>query len=125
PEVGEDVAPGSGVTLILATGNVEVPDVTGMDIDEATQELSDVKLNVRQNDQPSGDEDPGTVLDQDRTGPVPRFTTVTLTVATEAEEPTSPPPETESPTEDESPPEDESPTDDESPPDDEEESPSE
>jgi len=117
PAAGEPLEPGSEVVLHIATGMVDVPDVTGEQIDDVTETLGDLTLNVRTTLQPTGDREPGTVLEQDRSGPLPRFSTIELLVATEAEtpdpepEPTTPPDTEEPPADDE-----ESPSDEEPPP---------
>jgi beta-lactam-binding protein with PASTA domain/tRNA A-37 threonylcarbamoyl transferase component Bud32 len=88
PETGTAVTPDTVITLNLATGNVDVPEVVGMPLDQAQQELQARTLSVASVvEQPSGDYAPGTVIAQDRTGPVPRFTAITLTVAVAAPEP--------------------------------------
>ncbi|HLT83228.1 MAG TPA: Stk1 family PASTA domain-containing Ser/Thr kinase [Phototrophicaceae bacterium] len=97
PAAGEAVAPDAEVVLHIATGNVDVPDVRGQTIEAATETLRALNLTVNPVDQPSGDFEPGTVIDQDRTGPVPRFSTIELMVAVE---PPAPPPTTPPATED-------------------------
>ena len=115
PAAGEPVEPGAEVVLHIATGNVEVPDVRGQTIEAATEALRALNLTVSAVDQPSGDFAPGTVLDQDRTGPVPRFSTIELTVAVEAPTPVQPTPTpTPEPTEEPAP--SETPTTEEPPP---------
>ncbi len=110
PEAGVAIEPDSEVVLHIATGNVEVPDLTGETLEAATEALRELNLSVSQVEQPSGDVDPGTVIGQNRTGPVPRLSTIELTVAVEVPEPepTTPEPTTEDPpADDEEPPEDE------------------
>ncbi|MDY5159380.1 PASTA domain-containing protein, partial [Actinotignum timonense] len=46
PNVGESVKPGSTVKLQVASGNVAVPDVRGMSVDEARAALRDARLTV-------------------------------------------------------------------------------
>ncbi|WP_413451677.1 Stk1 family PASTA domain-containing Ser/Thr kinase [Georgenia sp. 1P01AC] len=102
PEAGVPIEPGAEVVLHIATGNVEVPDLTGQTIDAATETLRQLNLSVTRVDQPSGDFAPGTVLDQDRVGPVPRLSTIELVVAVEPPAPEPPPePTTEPPSDDE------------------------
>jgi len=108
PEAGAALEPGAEVVLHIATGMVDVPDLRDQHIDAATETLGELTLNVRTVEQPSGDFEPGTVLDQDRTGPVPRFSTIELTVAVEAP---TPDPTTEEPTDEEPTPPDETPSD--------------
>jgi len=116
PAAGEPVEPGAEVVLHIATGNVEVPDVRGQTIEAATEALRALNLTVSAVDQPSGDFAPGTVLDQDRTGPVPRFSTIELTVAIEPPTPVQPttPAPTQEPTEEPTP--SDTPTTEEPPP---------
>ncbi|MBD8061986.1 Stk1 family PASTA domain-containing Ser/Thr kinase [Actinomycetaceae bacterium Sa1BUA1] len=99
PEAGVAIEPDAEVVLHIATGNVEVPDLTGETVESATETLRELNLSVTQTEQPSGDFDPGTVLDQNRTGPVPRLSTIELVVAVEPPEPepTTPEPTTEEP----------------------------
>ncbi len=100
PAAGDPVEPGAEVVLHIATGNVEVPDLTGENIDSATEALRELNLTVDPIDRPTGDYDPGTVVEQSRTGPVPRFSTIELYVAIEPETPEPPPttpPATETP----------------------------
>nr|WP_324650194.1 Stk1 family PASTA domain-containing Ser/Thr kinase [Georgenia sp. H159] len=113
PAAGDPLEPDSEVVLHIATGNVEVPDLRGQPIEAATEALRALNLTVTPVDQPSGDVDPGTVLDQNRTGPVPRFSTIELVVAVAppTPEPTTEEPTTEEPTTEDPPPDDEEPTD--------------
>src|SRR5699024_10520208 len=104
--------PDAEVVLHIATGNVEVPDLTGETIESATEALRELNLSVTQTEQRSGDFDPGTVLDQNRTGPVPRQSTIELVVAVEPPEP-EPEPTTPESTYEEPPPGDEEPPSDE------------
>nr|WP_122825340.1 Stk1 family PASTA domain-containing Ser/Thr kinase [Georgenia faecalis] len=100
PAVGEPVSPDSVVTLNLATGNVDVPSVVDLPVEQASAQLNDLTINVTTVDEATAGVEPGTVIAQDRSGPVPRFATITLTVAVapEVPEPTTPPPATEAPT---------------------------
>lgn len=113
PEAGVAIEPDSEVVLHIATGNVEVPDLTGETLEAATEALRELNLSIGQViEQPSGDVDPGTVIGQNRTGPVPRLSTIELTVAVEVPEPeptTPEPPASEEPPpgDEEEPPEDE------------------
>ncbi|UXN32393.1 PASTA domain-containing protein [Glutamicibacter sp. M10] len=67
PELGSKVKAGSKVDLILSTGKVDVPDVTGMTEDEATEALTaeDVGLKPRFDHVENNDYKAGTVFDQD------------------------------------------------------------
>jgi serine/threonine-protein kinase len=57
---------GSQVILLISTGieQVEVPDVTGQQFEQASKALSDRGFKVQRNDQVTDNEDPGTVLKQ-------------------------------------------------------------
>ncbi len=61
---------------------VEVPDLVGMDIAQATSELESLGLNVGAPVAQDSDEPRGTVLAQSSTGQVPVGSTITLTVST-------------------------------------------
>jgi serine/threonine-protein kinase len=90
PPDGSTLEKGRTVTLLLSTGKeqVEVPDVTGQTFDEASGELRNRGFEVSRNDQPTDDEDPGTVLSQspEGGGRIDKGSTVTLTVAREPQE---------------------------------------
>jgi eukaryotic-like serine/threonine-protein kinase len=85
PPAGATLEKGQEVTLLLSTGKeqVEVPDVTGQTFDEASSELRNRGFQVSRKDQPTDDEDPGTVLSQipDSGARIDKGSTVTLTVA--------------------------------------------
>lgn len=75
PAVGEPVPSDEDILLVLATGRVEVPDLTGVRDDDAEQVIAELEL------EPAFDGGrPGTVVGQDRTGLVPVDATVTLTI---------------------------------------------
>ena len=81
PKAGTEVDPNTEVTLVVASGQVDVPDVVGQNIDKATKALEDRGLRVRITNLPS-DQKEGTVLEQDpANGKVEAGTTVNLTVA--------------------------------------------
>jgi hypothetical protein len=84
PAAGEVVAAGADITLVLATGLVEVPDLTGARDDDAAAALEALDLVPAF----SGTR-PGTVTSQDRTGLAPVDATVTLTI--DPDEPFVPP----------------------------------
>ena len=116
PQAGTMANPDDAITIIIATGNVELPDLTDMDLEEANSVLSDLGLSSQVSEE-EDDGPPGVVLRQDPgSGTVPNDTRVALVVSTPPSEPS------ESPSDDES----ESPSDDESesPSGDESESPS-
>ncbi len=97
PKAGTTVPVGSKVNLILSSGQVTVPDVTGKSYQDASKQLNALGLNVRSSDEQS-DQPPGTVLRQDLTpnAKVDANSTITLTVAAAAP-PTPTPTPTESP----------------------------
>ena len=101
PKAGTEVDPNTEVTLVVASGQVDVPDVVGQNIDKATKALEDRGLRVRITNLPS-DQKEGTVLEQDpSSGKVDAGTTVNLTVAVPlptTSTPTTPPPTTGTPT---------------------------
>jgi eukaryotic-like serine/threonine-protein kinase len=76
---------GQTVTLLLSSGKeqVEVPDVSGQNVDEASSELRDRGFQVARKDQVTDNEDPGTVLGQSPSAGqrIDKGSTVTLTVA--------------------------------------------
>lgn len=75
PPVGEPAAKDADITLVLATGLVEVPDLTGARDTDAETALTELKLATAFTGRR-----PGTVADQDRVGLVPVGGTVTLTI---------------------------------------------
>jgi eukaryotic-like serine/threonine-protein kinase len=81
PKVNTEVDPNTEVTLVVASGQVDVQDVRGKQIDAATKTLEGLGLRVRITNLPS-DQKEGTVLEQDPvSGKVDAGTTVNLTVA--------------------------------------------
>src|SRR5699024_12352590 len=104
PQAGTMANPDDAITIIIDTGNVELPDLTDMDLEEANSVLSDLGLSSQVSEE-EDDGPPGVVLRQDPgSGTVPNDTRVALVVST------APPEPTETPTDDES----ESPSGDES-----------
>jgi serine/threonine-protein kinase len=100
PKAGAEVDPGTVVDLVVASGQVEVEDVRGKSLDEASKILRDLGLNVRSTNVPSG-EPKNSVLDQDPvSGTVQTGTTIELTVAVPLPTTTtpSPPPTSTTPT---------------------------
>ena len=81
---------GKTVILLLSTGveQVDVPDVTGQNFDNASSELSDRGFKVARKDQVTDNEDPGTVLKQSPPGGqrIDKGSTVTLAVAKQPQE---------------------------------------
>ncbi|TCM45676.1 Stk1 family PASTA domain-containing Ser/Thr kinase [Kribbella sp. VKM Ac-2568] len=110
PDPGGQYAPGTTFTLTLSTGKVqvEVPDVTTAQQDDATKTLKDLGLRVgyRQQEDPNAVEE--TVLAQSiKPGTkVEKGTLITLTIALKPEQPSTPPstPPTSTPTDPNTPP---------------------
>ncbi len=80
PPAGNSVAPNTAITLVLGTGNVTVPDLTGQPETDAQAALASLKVTSRIVYEDS-DATPGTVIDQDRSGSIPIDATVTLVIA--------------------------------------------
>ena len=96
PGLGEPVGSGETVNLVLSTGRVTVPDITGMDRDAAIAALTaeDTQLTTQIVSEPSGDEQPGTVLRQSAApgSSIAQGSTVTMTVAESPRATSSPAP---------------------------------
>lgn len=96
PENGAKVAKNAAIELTVASGYVNVPDLKGKTLQEATKIINEeLGLSVTTTEQESGDYEPGTVLQQDRSGKVEVGTTIALTIAKEAQDiivPTTPAP---------------------------------
>ncbi|OKL54338.1 hypothetical protein BSZ39_04730 [Bowdeniella nasicola] len=96
PENGAKVAKNAAIELTVASGYVNVPDLKGKTLQEATKIINEeLGLSVTTTEQESGDYEPGTVLQQDRSGKVEVGTTIALTIAKEARDvivPTTPTP---------------------------------
>ena len=83
PPAGESVSEGATVTLYVASGNVELPDLKGKKIDEARQILNKLGLSANTTPKPTADAEVDTVVSQDRApGLVPQGTVINLEVAT-------------------------------------------
>ena len=83
PAAGESAAPSTPITLVLSTGQVQLPDLVGKLEAEARQILLDLRL-IPTITQEESDEAVGTVIRQSRSpGPVPQGADVTLTIAIE------------------------------------------
>ncbi|PWH07599.1 Stk1 family PASTA domain-containing Ser/Thr kinase [Brachybacterium endophyticum] len=67
PPAGSSAEAGDSVTVNLASGETELPDVTGLDQDRATDTLQEQGFEVESSTRES-DEDPGTVVDQTPSG---------------------------------------------------------
>ncbi|WP_062467453.1 Stk1 family PASTA domain-containing Ser/Thr kinase [Demequina maris] len=82
PKAGSEVANGEAVTLYLATGLVELPDLTGQTLEKARQKLGKLNLVPSETYQETSDVDPNTVMSQDPgAGRVERGSTVSLVVS--------------------------------------------
>jgi eukaryotic-like serine/threonine-protein kinase len=85
PSAGTEVKRGQPVRLLVSSGPpiIEVPDVTGQSLDDATQTLTNAGFKVAVRQEISDDVDPGTVIAQQPTGDdhAAKFSTVTITVA--------------------------------------------
>jgi serine/threonine-protein kinase len=85
PPSGTTREKGSTVILLLSSGveQVEVPDVTGQNVDQATAMLTGRGFKVQRNDQVTDNEDPGTVLKQSpgANQRIDKGSTITLAVA--------------------------------------------
>ncbi|GAB3270767.1 Stk1 family PASTA domain-containing Ser/Thr kinase [Arthrobacter pigmenti] len=97
PALGESVPTGSSVDLIISTGNVTVPSVSGNQVENAEAALQDpaISLPYSINKEEDPDAEPGTVVAQSIPGgtDVPQETEIVLTVAAapEKEEPSPSP----------------------------------
>ena len=93
PKPGVEVNKGDTISLVVSTGapKVTVPDVTGLTYDKAKAQLEDKGFTVEQKTEES-DRTPGVVTAQDPSGDTEqeKGSTITLTVAKEAEKSTVP-----------------------------------
>jgi serine/threonine-protein kinase len=81
PAAGETVEEGTGITLNLSSGKVEVPDVVGKDRSEAVQILGDKGLKVDTKFEES-DEPENSVIEQTKSGDLVDYgSTIRITVA--------------------------------------------
>jgi eukaryotic-like serine/threonine-protein kinase len=64
PAPGQTVNQGSPVDVVVASGTGTVPDVRGIPVDQAEQELTAAGYSFHINEQPDTTHDPGTVLNQ-------------------------------------------------------------
>jgi eukaryotic-like serine/threonine-protein kinase len=93
PTAGAEVDRGSAVSLVVATGNVELVDVTGRSLSAARSALQDRGFAVDVVEAETANAPEGTVIDQNPgAGVVRRGITVTLVVATAPPPPPPPPP---------------------------------
>ncbi len=108
PPEGSQVDRGSTVTLMVSKGQVEVPDVTGREVDDAVKILEDLGLKVTVQEDASSEAPDGMVVDQSREPGtmVAPGSSITITVSRPPEEPDDEPtPDlpTDEPTEEEGP----------------------
>ncbi len=98
PEAGMAVAEGSTILLTLSDGPESVPDVIGLEQQEAEQRIRDAGFNPVVREDNSSTEPKGTVVDQSPKGDqkVPQDTDVNIFVST-YEEPTEEPSPTDEP----------------------------
>lgn len=83
PGANQSVAEGSPVTLVISSGLVQLPDLSGQTEEAAKQALNDLKLSANTSTEESADVPAGSVIRQDRApGLVPQGTVVNLTIAT-------------------------------------------
>ncbi|MEV6104454.1 Stk1 family PASTA domain-containing Ser/Thr kinase [Streptomyces sp. NPDC051940] len=89
PTAKAPVEDGDTMTVVLCTSvaKVEVPDVVGDDYDDAKDALEEAGFEVKREDKPSNEVEPGKVISQDPKGDrkLEPGKTVTLTVAAEPE----------------------------------------
>jgi beta-lactam-binding protein with PASTA domain len=101
PAAGEAVKPGTAVSLVISSGDVEVPDVIGESRDDARDELRGLGFRVNDTEVETDDEEPGTVVTQSLPpgSKVARGSRITIEVATAPDETVTPTPsETPTPT---------------------------
>jgi eukaryotic-like serine/threonine-protein kinase len=83
PPGGSKVDKGATVTLLVSQGQATVPNVVGMDVDDAENALEDAGLNASTNEEPSDTVPEGTVIAQSvpQGQQRPRGSTIELTVS--------------------------------------------
>jgi serine/threonine protein kinase/beta-lactam-binding protein with PASTA domain len=94
PPEGTEVDKGSTVTLLVSKGEITVPDVIGLSVDDATNKLEDAGFNVKV----SGPDD-GTITDQDPSDgdTAKKGSKVKITSKKKDDEPSPEPTETDTP----------------------------
>ena len=96
PEDGESVKPDATITIYLATGLVEVPDVVGDQLDDAREAIPrGIQINTYTTPVSPDDYEPGEVLSQSQKGLLAWNETITLEIAEEEPEPEPEPEPTE------------------------------
>ncbi|MGC5629795.1 Stk1 family PASTA domain-containing Ser/Thr kinase [Georgenia sp. Z1344] len=101
PAADTSVPRDTEVTLFLASGNVELQDLTGLSREEAETILGDLDLSSQFTEEFSDDVPDGEVISQSHNGLIPQDTRVDVTISRgpeETEEPTTTEPPSESPT---------------------------
>ncbi|HST83105.1 MAG TPA: PASTA domain-containing protein, partial [Kineosporiaceae bacterium] len=95
PSAGDDVKPNSSVNLVISSGKMEVPDVTGKTKAQARSELKKAGFRVNVETEPS-EADPGRVsrTDPEAGSRVAQGSTVTIFISEEQPEETTAPPTT-------------------------------
>ncbi|MDQ3156793.1 MAG: Stk1 family PASTA domain-containing Ser/Thr kinase [Actinomycetota bacterium] len=91
PPAGTSVDVGSNVTVKVSRGQVTVPNLVGMDIEDAQQTLDDLKLKYTTKQDPASPEPKDSVTAQSvaQGEKVPPGTSIELTVSGKAEEPST------------------------------------
>ncbi|MGO1509925.1 MAG: Stk1 family PASTA domain-containing Ser/Thr kinase [Actinomycetaceae bacterium] len=100
PASGREVPRGTEVTIFLASGRVDVQDLTGLTREEAEGILDSLELNYQVEPEFSDEYPEGQIVSQSQTGLVDQGTRIDLIVSQgpeETEEPTTEDPPTESP----------------------------
>lgn len=94
PEAHEKVSPGTSVTLILSDGLVNLEDLTGMSVSDATAILQELKLPSKAEPIETDEQDPDHVVSQSHIGLIAQGTQIVLKYAVAP----PPPPQTPEPT---------------------------
>ncbi|MCF2707224.1 Stk1 family PASTA domain-containing Ser/Thr kinase [Arcanobacterium haemolyticum] len=84
PGAGKTANKGTKVNVSIASGNVEIPDLTGKTVAEAQKILTDLGLTLDEtiNEQETSSYTAGTIISQTRTGLVQKGATIGVTIAT-------------------------------------------
>ena len=96
PLAGQNAAVGSDVILFVSKGQVTMPNLVGMTIDDAKSTIKDLKLKYTVTEDPASPAAKDTVTAQSvaQDQKIPPGTSIELTVSTSAVVPTTPPPPT-------------------------------
>lgn len=98
PEAGSSVKKGDTVKIVVSSGRVVIPsDLVGKDENTVLDALRDLGLSTRVEKMKTNDQAPGTVVSLSPNGTVDVGTSITVTVAEAAPQPTSPTQPTEQP----------------------------